>query len=96
VDLGRGIGVLKALFFNQKENLKGIQPDSKDLNADFWSAKMYIGESEGAPSQTAQVAIKKAEDNLAQTLARIDQFFLSQWKPYREKAEAVKYSLFKE
>ncbi|MEY3241329.1 MAG: hypothetical protein RIR11_2768 [Bacteroidota bacterium] len=90
------IGVLKSLFFSQKENLKGIQPDTKDLNADFWTAKTYIGESIGAPSQTAQIAIKKAEENLANVLAKVDQFFGAQWKTYKEKAEGVKYSLFKE
>ncbi len=90
------IGVLKSLFFSQKENQKGIQPDSKDLNSDFWSAVNYIGESAGAPNQNAQIATKKAEATLANTLARVDKFFAEQWKPYREKAETVKYSLFKE
>jgi hypothetical protein len=90
------IGVLKSLFFSQKENQKGIQPDSKDLNADFGQASYYISESMGAPNQNAQIAIKKSEESLAKVLARVDKFFAEQWKPYREKAETVKYSLFKE
>ncbi len=90
------IGVLKSLFFNQKENQKGIQRGDKNLNTDFWSAMNYLEESPGAPSQTAQIALKKVDTNLTTILARVDTFFAAQWKPYREKAEGVKYSLFKE
>jgi photosystem II stability/assembly factor-like uncharacterized protein len=90
------VSVLKNVFFSQKENVKGIQRNPEELNSYFWQARGYIEDSYGPPSPTAQLAIKKVEDATNQLLQRIDAVLGTQWKTYREAAEKVPYSLFKE
>ena len=90
------ISAIKSQFFSQKENQKGIQRNPDELRSYFWKAQGYIDDSKGAPSQSAQIAIKKAEMETDRLVKRIDQLFEVQWKEYRQKAEGVKYSLFKE
>jgi photosystem II stability/assembly factor-like uncharacterized protein len=89
------IAVLKDLFFTQKE-VKGIQRNPNNLNSYYYTALGYLNDSPGAPSQTAQLAVDVANRHTERTLARVNALFDNQWKSYREKAEAVKYSLFKE
>jgi photosystem II stability/assembly factor-like uncharacterized protein len=89
------IAVLKDLYFVHKEG-KGIQRNPDGLNNHYWRALGYLGDSPGAPSQTAQLAIGVAERHTESVLTRINALFDNQWKAYRAKAEGVKYSLFKE
>lgn len=90
------IAVLKNMFFSQKENVKGIQRNPEELNSYFWQARGYIEDSYGPPSPTAQLAIKKVEGATNQLLQRIDALLDSPWKTYKEAAEKIPYSLFKE
>jgi photosystem II stability/assembly factor-like uncharacterized protein len=90
------ISVLKNMFFSQKENVKGIQRNPEELNSYFWQARGYIEDSYGPPSPTAQLAIKKVEGATNQLLQRIDALLDSPWKTYKEAAEKIPYSLFKE
>lgn len=84
------------MFFSQKENVKGIQRNPEELNSYFWQARGYIEDSYGPPSPTAQLAIKKVEGATNQLLQRIDALLDSPWKTYKEAAEKIPYSLFKE
>ncbi len=90
------IGAVKSLFFSQKENQKGIQRNPNTLNSTFYRATTYINESKGAPNQNAQIAIKKAESEVTKILEKVEQILGPQWKAYKEKAQTVQFSLFKE
>ena len=89
------IGALKAGFFMQKEP-KGIERDPNNLNAYLFKALGYIGDGMGAPNATAQIAIREAKQEVDKLVARVNGLFEKDWKTYREKAEGIKYSLFKE
>ncbi len=89
------ISNLKELFFQHKE-VKGIQRSSKNLNSYFWRATGYIEGNIAAPNANAQVAIKHAKDETELLLQKINTFFDTNWKDYRTKAEAIRYSLFKD
>ncbi|MEZ4917571.1 MAG: hypothetical protein R2792_00575 [Saprospiraceae bacterium] len=89
------ITALKDEFFTH-ESKKGIQRNPNTLNSKMWQAISYINNSEGAPNGTAQVAIGAAEEAVDTLVKRIDALFETDWKAYREKAEAIQYSLFKD
>ncbi|MEM9917160.1 MAG: hypothetical protein AAF990_03650 [Bacteroidota bacterium] len=75
---------------------KGIVRNNNKLNSLLWRAGSYIGASQGPPNQMARFASREAKDRLQTILQRINQFFDTEWKAYREKVEAVQYSLFKD
>ncbi|TNE68084.1 MAG: hypothetical protein EP344_01670 [Bacteroidetes bacterium] len=89
------IGVLKDGFFTQKEQ-KGIQRNPNQLNSTLRQAVSYIEASPGAPNGNARIAIEKARMEADQLLGRIDALFEGPWKVYREKAESIEFSLFKD
>ncbi|MEZ4940362.1 MAG: hypothetical protein R3D58_05810 [Saprospiraceae bacterium] len=99
LDLGKtlrdSISVLKNEFFEHEEK-KGIQRNPDVLSSHLRRAVNYIGESPGAPNGNARLAMKRAEDETAVLLARIDALFSGPWREFRSTAEAVEYSLFKE
>ncbi len=89
------ISACKEFFLVQKEG-KGIQRSFDNLNAMFWRAREYVNEGIGAPNATAQTAIDRANRDAETIVGRINALFEKQWKAYREKVEAVRYSLFKD
>lgn len=99
LDLGKtlrdSIGVLKEAFFQQKEP-KGIQRNPDQLTNHLRSAVSYLNASPAEPNGNALLAIKKAEDEVARTLARVDAVLGKPWAEYREKVEGVKVLLFRE
>ncbi len=99
LDLGKtlrdSIGALKEAFFQQKEP-KGIQRNPDQLNNHLRTATTYINASPAEPNGNARFAIKKAEEEVAKVLARVDELLGKPWAEYREKVEAVRFSLFKE
>ena len=89
------IGALKELFFQHKE-VKGIQRNPNVLNARLRMAMEYIDSGSGAPNATAQVAIANAKSETEALIEKVNALFEKNWKEYREKAEAIRYSLFKD
>ncbi|MFN0212753.1 MAG: WD40/YVTN/BNR-like repeat-containing protein [Saprospiraceae bacterium] len=89
------IAVLKEKFFQHKET-KGIQRNPEVLNARFWNAFGYIEGGPAAPNAAAQTAIAKAKLETEKIVENVNALFESQWKEYREKVEAVKFSVFKD
>ncbi len=89
------IGVLKEAFFQQKEG-KGIQRNPENLNARFWTAFSYLQPGEVMPNQNARIAMASAQLETDKVVERINALFEGPWKEFRVKAEAVKYSLFKD
>ncbi len=89
------IDILKNEFFEQKE-LKGIQRNPNTLNGHLRRAVYYITNSPAEPNGIALIAIKKAEEETAKVMERIENLFDKPWTAFEEKAKAIKYSLFKE
>ncbi|MBL7776563.1 MAG: hypothetical protein JNK89_11210, partial [Saprospiraceae bacterium] len=89
------IEAMKNEFFAQKEG-KGIQRNPNTLNNYLRQAINYIDNSPAEPNGAAQIAMRQAESEVDRVLARIDRFFAQDWAPYREKAERIQYSLFKD
>jgi hypothetical protein len=89
------IGVLKEVFFEQKE-AKGIQRNPNALNNDLRRAVNYINESRGEPNATAQIAIKAAQEKTEKVLERINVLLDKPWSEFRTKAESIQASLFKD
>jgi len=89
------ITVLKEKFFQHKE-IKGIQRDPDNMNAKLFNALGYIGGCQGAPNAVAQTAVTTAKQQAEGLINRVNTLFDTQWKDYRSKVEAVKFSLFKD
>lgn len=89
------IGALKEKFFTHKE-VKGIQRNPDVLNARFFRALEYIGGNHGAPNANAQVAMAAAKNETEELVKKVNELFDVQWKDYRTKVEAIRYSLFKD
>ncbi len=89
------ISNLKEMFFQHKE-LKGIQRNPKVLNARFGRAFGYIGGNQGAPNVATRLAIADAKNETELIINKVNTLLDTAWKPYREKAEAIRYTLFKD
>ncbi len=89
------IGVVKELFFQQKEP-KGIQRNPNTVNAKFFTAMYYISTTKAAPNANAQIAIDEAKDRVNKAVEKVNALLDKPWKAYRAAAEQVKFSLFKE
>jgi hypothetical protein len=88
------INVLKDAFFMQKEP-KGIERNPNALNAKLFNAGGYLNDGTGAPNATTQIAVREAKQAVEKLVERVNNLFDKPWAGYREKAEAVRYSLFK-
>lgn len=88
------IGTLKEMFLQHKE-VKGIQRNPNTLNNYLFRAINYIDSNRGAPGKTAQIAIEIAQKETDMLLEKVKILFGNPWKEYRQKAEAIQYSLFK-
>jgi len=89
------ISVLKEKFFQHKE-VKGIQRNPDMLNAKLRNAFGYIDGGLGAPNAATQTAIATAKREAESLIENVNTLFDTQWKDYRVKVEAVKFSVFKE
>jgi photosystem II stability/assembly factor-like uncharacterized protein len=89
------IGILKSLFFSQKE-IKGIQRNPDFLNSRFWKARGYISEGRATPNSDAKLAFEEVNAELTKINDHINLLFDKPWKDYKVAVEAVKYSLFKD
>lgn len=98
-DLGKALKDSISTFENiymDPPNQKGIQRNPNTMMGTLFGASRYIGNSDGAPSPSAQVLIKKARKEVTQTVKKINAFFENDFAAYRKKVEAVQYSLFKD
>ena len=62
----------------------------------MWKAYSSINNSDGAPNQTAKIALAKAEKAINTVLNKVNTFFKNDWKVYQSKIESTEHSLFKE
>lgn len=89
------ISALKELFFQHKE-VKGIQRNPNTLNNYLYRAVSYIESNRGAPTQTALISMDIARRETERVVEKVKAMFDGAWKDYRQKVEAVQFSLFKD
>lgn len=93
-EVSDSLDVLMKLY-TQPQGLKGIQRAPKNLNGDIFGAYQYLRSATGKPSPNAMVALELAEQSTKDTLAKVNEFFKTQWAAYQKKVEAVQMPLFK-
>jgi hypothetical protein len=89
------IAQLEKLYMDP-EDQKGIQRTAENLSNTLRSARRYLSEVSGTPSQMAKVTMDAARKETREVLAKINAFMTGDFADYRKKVEAVQYSLFKE
>ena len=89
------ISTLKEMFLQHKE-VKGIQRNPNTLNNYLFRAISYIESNRGAPGQAALISMDIAQKETDKLLEKVKTLFNGPWKEYRQKSEAIQYSLFKE
>lgn len=89
------IAQLEKLYMDP-EGLKGIQRTAENLSNSLRSARRYLSDINGEPSQMATITMEAARQETRNVLAKINAFMTGDFAKYRQKVEAVEYSLFKE
>ncbi len=99
VELGKAlqdsIKNLEKVYFDPP-NQKGIQRNPNTLRSTLFRASSYIGNSEGEPSQSAQIMTEKARREVTDVVDKINALFENDFAEYQKKVEEVQYSLFKD
>jgi hypothetical protein len=83
------------LLFVAPENQKGISRTEDNFSTTIFRASSYIGTGDGAPGQSATIAINAARKELNSILERVNNFFSKDFAAYQQKVEAAPFSLFK-
>ncbi len=89
------IAMLEELYM-LPEDFKGIRRSTGMLNSTLYEASSYIRSSEGRLSGPAQLMMDQASEQTAKVLEQVNAFFANDFAAYREKVEAIEYSLFEE
>ncbi len=82
-------------IFLPPQKQKGIVRNNNSLSTYLYRASSYIGNSDGPPSQMAQIATEKAKKETTKALDAVNSFFEKDWSQYQKNAEAAKHSVFK-
>lgn len=83
------------LLFVNPEETKGIQRSSDHINSLLFTARDYLEDSWGPPSQMAVWSKEKAKKAIQHAATRIGQFFDGPWKQYQLTVEKNSTPLFK-
>ena len=87
-----------------REFISGKPSDKQGINRDQGNtvlrsiqlASGYIGSKMVAPGEQEVTLVSNAEKKIAEALLRINNFYATHWKAYRQQVEATKINLFKE
>ncbi len=82
-------------LYTQPEGLKGIQRSQTNLQAVLFGASRYVNDIEGSPSQMVRLTVDKARHETRTVLDKVNAFLAGDYAAYRQKVEALQYSLFK-
>ncbi|MFT6358169.1 MAG: photosystem II stability/assembly factor-like uncharacterized protein [Saprospiraceae bacterium] len=89
------LSTLEKLYMSP-EKQKGIQRNPDELTSKLWPVMRYLRDSDGAPSQSAQILLRNLKTDMNAVLAKINGLMATDFKKYQEEVEKVQYSLFKE
>ncbi|MCP9236983.1 hypothetical protein [Lewinella sp. JB7] len=81
-------------IYTEAEDLKGIQRNPTNLESKLFSARRYISQIEGQPSQMARFTLDQFQQSAADFTERVDAFFRNDFAEYQRKVEAANLSLF--
>ncbi|MEL6143496.1 MAG: hypothetical protein AAFU67_17990, partial [Bacteroidota bacterium] len=73
---------------------KGIQRNPTNLRAKLFSARGYIGQIEGAPSQMAKVSLEQFKLGAGDFIDAVNGFLSQDLAPFKEEVEAAELPLF--
>ena len=73
-------------IFLPPQNQKGIVRNNNTLSTYLYRASSYIGNSDGPPSQMAQIATENAKKETEKALDAVNQFFEKDWSTYQKNA----------
>jgi len=93
-EVGDSLKAISAILF-PKENVQGIYRNPKLVTSKIRGLYSAIYEIEPL-NATQKLALKQTEKVIDHTVDRINRFFETEWKKYREAANAVKITPFKE
>lgn len=82
--------------YTRPRGSKGIDSVTPTLNRSLWQARSYLNAAQGQPGQNALHAVRHAEKQVNEIVAKIDHFFAHAWQDYRKRVEEVPSFLFKE
>ena len=80
--------------YTEKEGLKGIQRNPTNLRAKMFSARRYVGQVEGKPTQMAEVTLAQFREAADEYVERIETFMREEFAPFRREVEAAELTLF--
>ena len=91
------LNVLMDLVFGKEDKRQGITMSEKPVVMDYiWTASSYIGRALDPVNETDRRVIGHASNKARAALSRVDSFFTSSWKSYREWMEKNPLTPFKE
>lgn len=83
-------------LFMQKEDVKGIQRNPKELNAILGNAGYYIDASWDNPGENAMIAMENARMKTKEVTGKVESWFGTKWAEYRKKIESMSLNIFKD
>jgi len=77
------------------EDFKGIRRSTGKLNSTLNRTGGYLSDLEGPITQGAEIMLDQARQQTGEVLEQIHRFMTNDWTEYRQKVEALDFSLFK-
>jgi len=82
-------------IYRLPQNTKGYNSVTPTLVGKLWNMSSYLYTIDNNPNPNAELALKQGEQEVQETIDRINIFFDTHWTGYQKKVEAIPYSLFK-
>ena len=93
-ELRKRIAELEELF-TEPEDLKGIQRNPTNLQAQLYRASGYVSDVEGAPSQMATVSVRLAREAAKEFRTEVATFMQDEFSGFRREVETASLGLFR-
>ena len=88
---------LMDIFVGKDDKRQGITRDPDPFISTYFNrARRYLQSTLALPGATEERLMQQAKDKLRPAIEKVNAFFDTEWKAYREKMEKVDLSPFKE
>jgi len=85
------------VFLGEEDDRQGItRNEPNSVSNHYWSAYRYISNALHAPGETEEKLVVRFEEEFANALKMVNDYFREEWPRYREKIEALDRSPFKD
>ena len=92
-DLKKAIAEIDEVY-TEKEGLKGIQRNPTNLQSKMFTARRYIGQVEGKPTQMAEVTLAQFKEGAADFIEKANAFISGDFADFRREVDEAELSLF--